>query len=235
MILPRCTPSTITRTLPLGNLRFWMTVAMTPVSQMSSRSGSSMRGSFWAARKIRLCDDCRACSRARTELSRPTMNGAIMWGKTTISRSGTRGRTSRFFCMYGAAMVLLSLGLAGFLVKHDRLDPARDYLFVDDDLLDVPLRRDRVHEVEHELLEDDPQTAGADVALERFLGDCGEGLVGELELHPFEFQHGLILADQAVLGLMQNPNQRFLVELLERGDDRQASDELRNQPVLDPV
>ena len=38
-ILPRWTPSTITRTLPLGSLRFWITVAITPMSQMSSRSG----------------------------------------------------------------------------------------------------------------------------------------------------------------------------------------------------
>ncbi len=74
-----------------------MTAAMTPMSQMSSRSGSSIRGSFWAARKMRLVVPESACSRARTELSRPTMNGAIIWGNTTMSRRGTSGRTSRFF------------------------------------------------------------------------------------------------------------------------------------------
>ncbi len=30
--LPRCTPSTITLTLPLGSLRFWITEATTPTS-----------------------------------------------------------------------------------------------------------------------------------------------------------------------------------------------------------
>ncbi len=62
---------------------------------MSSRSGSSTLGSFWATRKMRFWAVPSDCSSARTELSRPTMNGAIMCGKTTMSRSGTRGSSSR--------------------------------------------------------------------------------------------------------------------------------------------
>ena len=64
---------------------------------MSSRTGSSMRGSFCADRKMRFWAVARDCSSARTEVSRPTMNGAIMCGKTTMSRKGTSGRVSRFF------------------------------------------------------------------------------------------------------------------------------------------
>src|SRR6185369_14457281 len=173
-IFPRCTPSTITRTLPFGSFRFWITVATTPRSQMSSRIGSSIRGSFWAARKILLLVVDSACSRARTELSRPTMNGAIIWGNTTMSRSGTRGRDSRFLVTNGKAMiyplalsVLKARSLAGFLVQHDRLDAARDNLLVDEALLDVALRGHVVHEIEHQLFEDDPQAARSHVALER--------------------------------------------------------------------
>src|SRR4028119_1839795 len=79
---------------------------------MSSRNGSSIRGSFCAARKMRLLGVARACSSARTELSRPTMKGAIIWGKTTMSRRGTRGRFSRFLLMNGEAILLSLRALA---------------------------------------------------------------------------------------------------------------------------
>ena len=68
---------------------------------------------------------------------------------------------------------------------------------------------------------------------ERLLGDRLEGLVGELELDALELQDRLVLPDQAVLGLVEDAHQRRLVELLERRDDRQAADELRDQAVLD--
>src|SRR5882724_600446 len=243
---PRCTPSTITRTLPLGSFRFWMTVATTPRSQMSSRSGSSIRGSFWAARKIRLLEVESVCSSARTELSRPTMKGAIMWGNTTMSRRGTRGRISRFLVMNCELMVPFrspacrtspgkAFPASSSLLERDRLGPARDDILVDQALLDVALRGDGVHEVEHQFLENDAQAAGADVSLQRLLGDRHHGFLGELELHPFELEDGLVLANEAVLRLLEDAHQRLLVELLERRDDRQAADELGDQPVLDEV
>ena len=94
MSLPRFTPSTITLMLPFGSFRFWTTRATTPKSWRSSRIGSSTFGSRWATRKIRFAAVPSAISSARTELSRPTMNGAIMCGKTTMSRNGTTGRDS---------------------------------------------------------------------------------------------------------------------------------------------
>src|SRR5215210_6762410 len=162
-----------------------------------------------------------------------------------MSRNGTRGSVSRFLWMNGEAMLSRSVsrllwgsplaGSAGLLVQHDRLHAACHDLLVDHALLDVALRGDVVHEVQHELLEDDAQAAGADVPLERLAGDGLERLVGELELDPFELQDGLVLPDQAVLRLVKDAHQRLLVELLERGDDRQPPDELRNQAVLDQI
>src|SRR5579864_2836058 len=125
--------------------------------------------------------------------------------------------------------------LAGLLVQHDRLYPAGHDFLVDQALLDVALRWDRIHELEHQLFEDDAQAARADVALERFLGDRHQRLVGELELDALELEDRLVLPDQAVLGLVQDAHQRRLVQLLERRHHRQAADELGDQAVLDQV
>src|SRR6185295_15363731 len=239
--LPRWTPSTITLTLPLGSFRFWITAAITPSSKTSSRSGSSIFGSFWATRKIRFCAVPRLCSSARTELSRPTMNGAIMWGKTTMSRRGTSGRISRFLSMKDAAIgppfrgLSPVPGLARLLVEHDRLNSTGDDFLVDHALFDVPLRWDRIHQVEHQVFEDDPQASGSDVSREGLAGDRDDRLVGELELHALELEHRLVLLDQAVLRLLEDAHQRLLVELLQGRHHRQAADELGDQAVADQV
>ena len=57
------------------------------------------------------------------------------------------------------------------------------------------------------------QAAGADVALERLLGDRLERVVGELQLDVLEAHDGLVLPDQRVLRLVQDLDQRGLVEL----------------------
>src|SRR3954470_12849538 len=162
-----------------------------------------------------------------------------------MSRRGTSGRISRFLVTNDDAAISLALILflvrprstssAGLLVQHDRLDPAPDDLLVDEDLLDVPLRGDGVHEVEHQLFQDDAQAARAHVALERLARHRLERLVGELQLHALELQDGLVLPDQAVLGLVQDAHERLLVELLESGHDRQPSHELGDQAVLDQI
>ena len=48
------------------------------------------------------------------------------------------------------------------------------------------------------------QAAGADVALERLLGDRFERLVRELQLHVLELHDGLVLPDQLVLRLVED-------------------------------
>ena len=66
-------------------------VATTPTSWMSPAAGSSIFGSRCAARKIRLSGVRRAASSAAMDDARPTTNGAIIRGKTTMSLSGTSG------------------------------------------------------------------------------------------------------------------------------------------------
>ena len=105
---PRETPSTITLMWPLGSLRDWTTTATTPISWMSSAWGSSTFGSFWAARKICFSGAASASSSAAMEEARPTTKGAIIRGKTTMSRSGTSG---------SVRVAVLSGGVAGEVIR----------------------------------------------------------------------------------------------------------------------
>src|ERR1700720_3161905 len=118
---------------------------------MSSGLGSSSWGSFWAARNRRLVGVARAASSARIDDSRPTTKGCIMWGKTTMSRSGTSGRLSNAGLVWSAVFiwVLASSGLpdwnaGGGLAPLPRLAKDRDWVrvvlddvFGDDAFLDV--------------------------------------------------------------------------------------------------
>src|SRR3954466_7613008 len=141
---------------------------------MSSGRGSSTEASCCAARKMRLSLSS-ACSRARVEEGRPITNGIIMCGKTTTSRSGTIGSVS-----YSS---MESLVLAGLFDERNRLFLAHDDLAGDDALADLLLARQRVHQVEHEILDNHPQAARANLARQRLLRNRVERVVGELQLH----------------------------------------------------
>src|SRR2546430_14594738 len=81
--------------------------------------------------------------------------------------------------------------LTRLLVQRDRLAAIVDDLARDHALADRVLRRDRVHDLEHQLFDDDLQSARADVALERFFGDGLEPFAGESQLDVLEATHGL--------------------------------------------
>ena len=49
----------------------------------------------------------------------------------------------------------------------------------------------------------------------------------ELEFGPFHLEELVILANQSVARLGENADQRLFVERIERSDDRQPADELR--------
>src|SRR5262249_34193436 len=53
--------------------------------------------------------------------------------------------------------------------------------------------------------------------------------------HPVQLQQLLVLLHQRVLGLRQDVHQCALVQFLQRGDDRQPADELRDHPELEQV
>src|SRR6185295_11623923 len=126
---------------------------------MSSGLGSSSCGSFWAARKSRLVGVARAASSARIEDSRPTTKGAIMWGKTTMSRSGTSGSVSTgrlafsrdfmdsdfLWCSGGVETGRGGPPLSRFAEDRDGVRVMLDHVPRDDALLDVVVGGDLVH------------------------------------------------------------------------------------------
>ena len=66
-------------------------------------------------------------------------------------------------------------------------------------------------------------------------GDRLERVGRELEFDVLHAEQGLILADDGVLGLREDGDERLLVELLKRSDHGQTADELGDQAVLHEV
>ena len=86
-----------------------------------------------------------------------------------------------------------------------------------------------------DLFEDRPQTAGTGAALERFVGDRVERVVGEDEVDVVEVEELLVLLHQRVLRLDEDAHERVLVEVVHDADDREAADELGDEPELEEV
>ena len=59
-----------------------------------------------------------------------------------------------------------------------------------------------------------------------------ERVVGELERDAVELEDALELADERVLRLGEHAHEHLAVELAHRADDRQAADELGDEPEL---
>src|SRR6478735_874553 len=129
-------------------------------------------------------------------------------------------------------LLLAALGLAR---DEGRGDVVLDDLPGDDHLGDVAPRRDVVHHVEEDLLDDRAQAAGAGAALEGRLGDRVDGVVGELELDAVEVEELLVLLDERVARLGEDLDERLAVELAHAGDERQPADELGDQAELGEV
>src|SRR6266545_6582833 len=213
--------------LPSGSFRLWTTLATHPIVKMSSGRGSSTDASCCAARKMRLSFS-NACSSARVDDGRPITNGIIMCGKTTTSRSGTIGRVS-----YSSIESLKVL--AGLFDQGDRLFLAHDDLAGDDALPDLLLTGQRVHQVEHELLDDHAQAARANFARQRLFRDRFERVVRELQLHVLVLEQLLVLTRDRVARLREDLDEGGLIQLVERPDDGEAADELGDQTVLDEI
>jgi len=97
------------------------------------------------------------------------------------------------------------------------------------------LLRQIEHDVEHHVLHDRPQAAGARLLAHRLAGDRVQGLVGELQLAVLQAEHLLILLDERVLRLLENFHERMLVERLQRGDHRQPPHQFGDQAELEDV
>src|SRR5688572_18317227 len=136
-------------------------------------------------------------------------------------------------CLKRLARAAGDLVLVG--VDQQRLAVGAHHRFVDHHLADILQRRQLVHRVEQDLLEDGAQAPGAGLARQRALGHRAERRDAHLELDPLHMEQALVLLDEGVLGLGEDLDERVLVELLEGRQHRQAADELRDKPVLDKV
>jgi hypothetical protein len=83
--------------------------------------------------------------------------------------------------------------------------------------------------------EDRAEAAGARLALERAVGDGGQRLVGEDQVDAVELEEAGELLDERVAGLGEDRDEVVARELVDHRDDREAADELRDQPVLHEV
>ena len=126
-------------------------------------------------------------------------------------------------------------GFSGLLIDQQRLLFLSHNLLRDHYLLDIGLRWNFVHQVHHDGFHYSTKTAGAGLALERLARDRAQRAWGELQVHVLHVEQLLILAHERVFRLGENPHQRFLVELAERRDHRQASDEFRNQAEFEQI
>ena len=85
------------------------------------------------------------------------------------------------------------------------------------------------------MLEDRAKPARAGAPLQRQVGDGFEGLRFDDQLDTVHREHLLELSHQGVLRLGQHGDQHRAVELLDRTDDGEATDELGDEAELDHV
>src|SRR3954453_20031455 len=133
--------------------------------------------------------------------------------------------------------LLAALALRRCRVARDqrRVDVLEHDLAGDDDLRDVLARRDVVHDGEQHLFEDRAQTTRAGAAKDRLVGDRLERVRRELQLDTVELEELLVLPDERVLRLGEDPDERLTVEVVHAGDDRQPADELGDHAVRQQV
>lgn len=134
---------------------------------------------------------------------------------------------------FAAVRILGEFGF--FCVDDERSVMLHDHLFADDNFLHTCARRHVVHDVEHGGFEDGAETSSAAVSFERQSRHRSERAFRELQLHAVHVEQALVLLDQAVARLGENVDERVFVELVERGDDGQATDEFRDQTELEQV
>src|SRR5690606_31875683 len=125
--------------------------------------------------------------------------------------------------------------LGALRVDVERTGRTLDHLVGDDDLADAFQRRQFEHRVEQDLLHDRAQAAGAGLADDRLAGDLAQRVLVEGQFDVFHLEQALVLLDQRVLRLGQDLDQRILVEVFQRRQNRQTADEFRDEAELHQV
>ena len=91
------------------------------------------------------------------------------------------------------------------------------------------------HDVEHDVLDDRAEAAGAGVLLLGHLGDLLEGFGGEFDVGAFHLEEPAVLLDQRVARLGHDLDQGIDVQRHQRADHRQPADELGDHAELEQV
>src|SRR5205085_9822341 len=121
------------------------------------------------------------------------------------------------------------------LREQERLRLTIDRVRGNDHAAHVAARRDLVHHVEEHVLDRRAKSARTGLTL-RGAARRREQRVGwDDQLDFIQRQELLVLLDDRVLRLGEDAEQILLGERLKRNYDGQASDELRNEPVLQQV
>src|SRR6266568_2636128 len=102
-------------------------------------------------------------------------------------------------------------------------------------LAHVIAARQLEHNLRHHFFENGAQPSGAGAALHRLRRDRLQRVLLECETHILEVEQLLVLLGERVLGLGEDPDERFLIERVERHGDRQAAHELGYEPVAQQV
>src|SRR6201998_21711 len=122
------------------------------------------------------------------------------------------------------------------LTRHDRRQHVvLDGLLGHHDFGDVVAARDVVHHRQQDFFHDGPQATGARAAVNRLIGDRFKRVVSELQLDAVHLKEPGVLLDQSVLRFGQDLHQRLHVQVGDRGNHWETTDEFGDQTELDQV
>ena len=105
----------------------------------------------------------------------------------------------------------------------------------DDDFLHALLRRDLIHDIGHQPLDDGAQAPGARFQADGGARDLADGVRLDRQFDPVHAHEFLILLDDGVLGLGEDLDERVLVQRVEADHDGKPADELGNEPEFGEV
>src|SRR5271165_4290757 len=102
-------------------------------------------------------------------------------------------------------------------------------------LLQLLLAGQVEHQVKHQFFQNHAQPASPHLAGHSLPRDRAQSLVAELQPHILELKQPLVLLDDGILRPREDLDQRKFVQIFQHADNRQPSDELRNQAELDQI
>ena len=79
------------------------------------------------------------------------------------------------------------------------------------------------HQIAQKLFHDAAQTTRTSFTLDRLFGDSTQRILFEIDLDIIHLKQLFVLLDEGVFRLPQDTNQRFLIQRIQRSDDRNTT------------